>query len=52
MCEYKIPKKMFDELLKTRRGEEERKLKPEEYVRKVINETFGLKETVTRVIVE
>ncbi len=39
--EYNMPKAQAEALLKERKGEE-RKLKPEQYLIKVINESYGL----------
>lgn len=49
--EYKMSKKMFDALVKTRATEEDKKMNPYSYVMRVINETFGIKGTVTHIIV-
>ena len=47
--EYKMPDKMAKELLKTRTGDE-MKMRPNEYLCKIINETFGLKGHCVNVI--
>lgn len=44
--DYQMPKKMFDELLKTR-TESEKRLNPYQFVMGIINEQFGIKGTVT-----
>lgn len=49
--EYKMSKSMFQALLRERK-EDEVRLNPYSYVMKIINEQFGLKGTVTHVIVE
>lgn len=49
--EYKMPKKFFDSIVATRSGED-KKMHPYNYVKKVINEEFGFKGTVTRIIIE
>lgn len=46
--EYRMSKKMFNELLSSR-AEEEKKQNPYVYVIQIINEQFGLKETVNKV---
>ena len=49
MFEYKITKEMAAELLKNRKGDEKKK-DNQEYLVKVVNEQFGLRLPVTRVI--
>jgi hypothetical protein len=46
--EYRMSKKMFNELLSSR-TEEEKKQNPYAYVTQIINEQFGLKGTVNKV---
>lgn len=46
--EYRMSKKMFDMLLKTRSNTEDKKMNPYAYVMKVINENFGLKGQVKK----
>ena len=47
--EYKMPKLMAEEYLKNRSGED-KKLRPNEYLCKVVNEGFGLLGECTKVI--
>lgn len=47
--EYKMPEKMAQELLKGRKGEET-KMRPNDYLCKVVNENFGLKGHCVKVI--
>ena len=47
--EYKMPEQMARELLKTRKGEEQ-KMRPNDYLCKVVNENFGLKGHCVKVI--
>ena len=47
--EYKMPDKMARELLKERKGEEA-KMRPNDYLCKVVNEQFGLMGHCTKVI--
>ena len=47
--EYKMPEKMARELLKARKGEEA-KMRPNDYLCKVVNENFGLKGCCVKVI--
>lgn len=49
--EYKMSKKMFDNLLTTRVTESDKKMNPYNYVIKVINEQFGLKGKVDHVLI-
>ena len=51
MIEYKMSKKLFDAILDTR-SESERKMNQYEYIVKVINEEYGLRGVVSRVIVD
>lgn len=46
--EYRMSKKMFDILVKTRNNSEDRKMNPYAYVMKVINNEFGLKGQVKK----
>lgn len=50
--EYKMTKKMFNAILKTRRNNEEAKLNPHNYVMNVVNNNFGLRGHVTHLIVD
>ena len=47
--EYKMPKQMAKELLRTRKGDD-LKMRPNDYLVKVVNENFGLLHHCTRVI--
>ena len=47
--EYKMPEQMARELLKTRR-DEELKMRPNDFLCKVVNENFGLKGLCVNVI--
>ena len=47
--EYKMPQAMADALLKERR-DDEKKMRPQEYLVKVVNEHFGLLYNCSRVI--
>ena len=49
--EYKMPKALANEYLKTRKGDD-RNLPPQKYLVQIVNEEFGLKENCVRVIVE
>lgn len=40
--EYKMPVKMAQALLKARKGEMDKKMRPKDYLVKVVNEDFGL----------
>lgn len=48
--DYKMSKKTFDAIVKTR-GKDDAKMNPYIYVAKVVNETYGLRGTVTHVTV-
>lgn len=48
MFEYNMSKIMAMELLKDRKGND-KKLEPQKYLVKVVNETFGLRLPVTKV---
>lgn len=48
--EYKMPKNMASSYLKTRKGDDS-KLRPQDYLCKVVNEEFGLKNHCSRVII-
>lgn len=48
--EYRMSKRMFDELLSTR-TEEEKKQNPYSYVASIVNKQFGLKGNVTKISV-
>ena len=47
--EYKMPKQMAQEYFKLRKGEEQ-KMRPNEYLCKIVNENFGIKGYCTNVI--
>jgi hypothetical protein len=49
--EYKMPTAMAKMYLGTRNGDE-KKMKPNDFLCKIVNEEFGLKENCVRVIVE
>lgn len=49
--EYRMPKKMFDLMVKTRSGAD-KKMNPYAYVMKVINNDFGLKGEVKKLHIE
>lgn len=51
MIEYSMSKKLFNAILDTR-TETEKKENPYDFVAKVINEEYGLRGEVSRVIVE
>lgn len=46
--EYAMPEGLAQELLKTRKGTE-KNMHPEDFLVKVVNETFGLKEKCVKV---
>lgn len=48
--EYQITKKQFDGILSTR-NDEEVKSNPYQYVINIINETYGLRGTVTHLVI-
>ena len=48
---YKMSQTLFDSILKTRSGKD-KKINPYVYVTKVVNEEFGFRGKVTRLIVE
>ena len=49
IIEYKMPEKMAIELLKNRKGDEA-KMRPNDFLCKVVNESFGLKGYCVNVI--
>ena len=49
--EYSMTKKMFNSILETR-SDSDKNNNPYEYVMKVLNEEYGLRGTVSKVIVE
>jgi hypothetical protein len=51
MFEYKMSKAMADEALKNRKGDD-KKAQNQEYLVKYVNEQFGLRLPVVRVIVD
>lgn len=48
--EYKMPKAMADAYLKTR-NEEEKKMRPADFLVKVVNEQFGLLHNCVQVLI-
>ena len=48
MCEYNMSAVLAKEILKNRKGED-KKLRPQQYLCKVVNETFGLKDICIKV---
>lgn len=48
--EYKMPKEMAQNILKTRNKDETNKMKPNEFLCKIVNEQFGLKGYCTKVL--
>lgn len=48
MFEYKMSKAMADEVLKNRKGED-KKMEPQKYLVKFVNEQMGLLHEVTKV---
>lgn len=51
MAKYKMNKKMYDNILKTRKTDKEKKMNKNEYVCLVVNNEFNLKNYITEVIV-
>lgn len=51
MCEYKMSKKMFDAICSTRKGEE-KKMRPQDYVLKVVNEQYNLRWPCRKIIID
>ena len=51
MFEYKMSKLMANEALNNRKGEE-KKMKPQDYLIKYVNEQFGLRLPVVKVIID
>ena len=49
IIEYKMPEKMAIELLKNRKGDEA-KMRPNDFLCKIVNESFGLKGYCVNVI--
>lgn len=49
---YKMSQICYDRILKTRRGESEKRMDPNKFVCLYINQTYGLKQEVTQIIVE
>lgn len=47
--DYRMTKKMFDNLLESRVTEDDKKMNPYVYVMNVVNESFGLKGTVKHI---
>lgn len=50
--EYRMSKKMFDLLVKTRSSVADKKMNPYAYVMKVVNNDFGLKGEVRKLHIE
>ena len=50
--EYRMSKKMFDLLVKTRNSAVDKKMNPYAYVMKVVNSDFGLKGEVRKLHIE
>lgn len=50
--EYRMSKKMFDLLVKTRSNAADKKMNPYAYVMKVVNSNFGLKGEVRKLHIE
>lgn len=48
---YKMSRRMYNDLLKTR-DNEEKKMHPKDFVLKYINDTFGLRGKVVSIILE
>lgn len=48
--EYKMPKAIADEFLKTRKGED-KNMNPQDYLIKCVNEEYGLLHNCVKVIV-
>lgn len=48
LVEYRMSKKMFDALVRTRNNSEDKKMNPYAYVMKVVNSDFGLKGQVRK----
>lgn len=49
---YKMSRTCYDKILKTRKGETEKKMEPNKFVCLYVNQTYGLKQKVTQIIVE
>ena len=49
---YKMSRVCYDRLLKTRKGEDEKRMNPNKFVCLYVNQTYGLKQEVTQIIVE
>ncbi len=50
--EYRMPKQMFDLLVKTRSSAADKKMNPYAYVMKVVNSDFGLKGEVKKLHID
>lgn len=48
---YQMPKLMFDSILKTRKGEDEKKKNPYAFVCEIVNAEFGLMREVNHITV-
>lgn len=49
---YKMSQVCYDRILKTRHGESEKRMEPNKFVCLYVNQTYGLKQEVTQIIVE
>ena len=49
---YKMSQVCYDRILKTRRGESEKRMEPNKFVCLYVNQIYGLKQEVTQIIVE
>lgn len=49
---YKMSQVCYDRILKTRRGESEKRMESNKFVCLYVNQTYGLKQEVTQIIVE
>jgi len=47
--EYKMSTRLYDEYLKSRKGED-KKLPPQEFLCKVVNQEYGIKGTCVKVL--
>lgn len=50
--QYKMSRACYNALLKKRSGETEKKMKPNDYVCWYVNQTYGLRQKVSHIIVE
>lgn len=49
---YKMSCVCYDHILKTRKGEDEKRMNPNKFVCMYVNQTYGLRQKVTQIIVE